>query len=49
VRRGQGDRTRASWLAEDERYFRRYMATIGVEFDHDMPTVFERFEVLFTG
>jgi uncharacterized protein YhfF len=44
---GEGDRTRASWLAEHEHYFGRYLATIGVDFDPDMATVFERFEVLY--
>lgn len=45
---GEGDRTRASWLADHERFFRRYLPTIGVEFHPDMATVFERFEVLFS-
>jgi uncharacterized protein YhfF len=44
---GEGDRTRAGWLADHERYFRRYLPTIGVDFHPDMATVFERFEVLF--
>ena len=44
---GEGDRTRSSWLTEHERYFRRYLATIAVDFDPDMETLFERFEVLF--
>jgi hypothetical protein len=29
-------------------YFRRYLPTLGLEFDHDMPTVFERFDVLYS-
>ena len=45
---GEGDRTRASWLADHEAFFRRYLPTIGVEFDPEMPTVFERFEVVYT-
>jgi uncharacterized protein YhfF len=44
---GEGDRTRAAWLAAHEEYFGRYLPTIGVGFDPDMATVFERFEVLF--
>jgi uncharacterized protein YhfF len=44
---GEGDRTRASWLTDHETYFRRYLPTIGVEFDPDMSTVFERFEVVY--
>ena len=45
---GEGGRTRRSWLADHDEYFRRYLPSIGVEFDPDMATVFERFEVLFT-
>jgi uncharacterized protein YhfF len=45
---GEGDRTRESWLIEHQRYFRRYLPTIGVSFDSEMATVFERFEVLFS-
>jgi uncharacterized protein YhfF len=44
---GEGDRSRDSWLHDHERYFRRYLPTIGLQFDPDMPTVFERFEVLY--
>jgi uncharacterized protein YhfF len=45
---GEGERIRSSWLAGHAEYFRRYLPSIGVEFDPDMATVFERFEVLFT-
>jgi uncharacterized protein YhfF len=44
---GEGDRTRAGWLAAHVRFFRRHLPTIGAAFDPDMPTVFERFEVLY--
>ncbi len=44
---GEGDRSRAMWLADHEAYFRRELASLGVEFDPDMATVFERFEVLY--
>jgi uncharacterized protein YhfF len=44
---GEGDRTRRSWLDGHEAYFRRYLPTIGLEFGWDMPTVFERFDVLY--
>jgi uncharacterized protein YhfF len=44
---GEGDRTRASWLADHEAFFRRYLPTIGVEFESDMATVFERFELVY--
>jgi uncharacterized protein YhfF len=44
---GEGDRTRASWLAGHERYFRRSLAAAGLPFDPTMATVFERFEVVY--
>jgi uncharacterized protein YhfF len=45
---GEGDRTRTMWLADHEAYFRRELASFGLEFDADMATVFERFEVVYT-
>jgi uncharacterized protein YhfF len=45
---GEGDRTRAWWLAAHERFFRRTMAAAGDEFTTDMPTLFERFEVAYS-
>lgn len=45
---GEGDRTRATWLADHDAYFRRELASLGLVFDPDMPTVFERFEVAYT-
>ena len=45
---GEGDRTRRSWLDDHETYFRRYLPTIGAQFDPDMATVFERFDVRYT-
>lgn len=44
---GEGDRTRDWWLAAHHEFFRRYLPTIGVAFDPDMTTVFQRFEMLF--
>ena len=44
---GEGDRTRASWLADHQAYFRRFLPTVGLEFSPDMPTVFERFELVY--
>jgi uncharacterized protein YhfF len=44
---GEGDRTRATWLADHEAYFRRELAGLDLAFDADMPTVFERFEVVY--
>jgi uncharacterized protein YhfF len=45
---GEGDRTRSDWLAMHTRFFERYLPTIGETFSPNMPTVFERFEVLYT-
>ena len=45
---GEGDRTRASWLADHEAYFRRELASLDLPFDPDMSTVFERFDVVYT-
>lgn len=45
---GEGDRTRRMWLEDHEDFFERYLPSIGVAFEPDMPTVFERFEVLYS-
>jgi uncharacterized protein YhfF len=45
---GEGDRSRSYWLSVHEDFFRRFLATVGLPFDHDMATVFERFEVIYT-
>lgn len=42
---GEGDRSRASWLAAHEAYFRRVLPAAGLEFHDDIPVVFERFDV----
>jgi uncharacterized protein YhfF len=44
---GEGGRTREWWLAAHQEFFRRYLPTIGADFDPAVATVFERFEVLF--
>ncbi len=44
---GEGDRTRKSWLRDHGAFFRRCLPTIGVEFDGDIPLIFERFDVLY--
>jgi uncharacterized protein YhfF len=44
---GEGDRTREWWLAAHQGFFRRYLPTVGLRYDDDMPTVFERFEVIY--
>jgi uncharacterized protein YhfF len=45
---GEGDRSRATWLTDHEAYFRRELASLDLPFDPDMPTVFERFDVVYT-
>lgn len=44
---GEDDRTRDSWLRVHHEFFRRFLPTVGLMFDEDMPTVFERFELLY--
>lgn len=44
---GEGDRTRESWLRDHHRFFERYLPTVGLEYSPEMPTVFERFELVF--
>jgi uncharacterized protein YhfF len=44
---GEGDRTRDWWLAAHHRYFGRQASREGFEFDDDILTVFERFEVVW--
>jgi uncharacterized protein YhfF len=44
---GEGDRTRATWLADHHHFFGRLLPTLGLTFHPEMPTVFERFEVLY--
>lgn len=44
---GEDDRTRGSWLAAHEAFFRRWLPQIGLEYSDDMPTVFERFDVVY--
>jgi uncharacterized protein YhfF len=46
---GEGDRTRASWLAGHLRYFTRTLAARGEAWDDDLEVLFERFEVVFPG
>ena len=44
---GEGDRTRASWLADHHEFFERWLPQVGLVFAPDMPTVFERFDVVY--
>jgi uncharacterized protein YhfF len=44
---GEDDRTRASWLREHERYFRRTLSARGREWSDDLEVVFERFRVVW--
>jgi uncharacterized protein YhfF len=42
---GEGDRTRGYWLDVHTSSFRRVLSGLGIEFDPDMATVFQRFDV----
>lgn len=44
---GEGDRTRASWLREHERYFRRTLSARGRDWSDDLEVVFERFRIVW--
>ncbi len=44
---GEGDRSRAYWLDAHTNFFQRFLPTLGIEFDPDMPTVFQRFDVVY--
>jgi uncharacterized protein YhfF len=44
---GEGDRTRADWLAMHRRYWRRTAAARGQEWSEDSEVVFERFRVVW--
>jgi uncharacterized protein YhfF len=44
---GEGERTRADWLAGHLRYFTRSLAARGEEWDDDLEVVFERFRVVW--
>ena len=42
---GEGDRSRQYWLEAHTAFFQRLLPTLGIEFDPDMATVFQRFDV----
>lgn len=44
---GEGDRTRADWLAMHVRYFERRANVEGFDFDDSMKAVFERFTIVW--
>ena len=44
---GEGDRTRDWWVDAHRRYFARQADREGFEFDDDIATVFERFEIVW--
>lgn len=44
---GEGDRTRNWWLNAHRRYFSQQASREGFEFDDDILTVFERFEIVW--
>jgi len=44
---GEGDRTRTSWLDAHHWYFKRSYQRMGLEFNDEIPVVFERFDVVY--
>ncbi len=44
---GEGERTKQWWLAAHRTFFSRERASAGLPFSDDMPTVFERFELVW--
>ena len=44
---GEGERTRADWLAQHTLYFERRVRAEGFSFDASMPAVFERFTLVW--
>lgn len=44
---GEGDRTRADWLRAHTAFFERVLPPLGIPFDTDLPTIFQRFELLY--
>ncbi len=44
---GEGDRSRDYWLDVHTRFFQRRLAHLGLEFDPDAATVFERFDLVY--
>jgi uncharacterized protein YhfF len=44
---GEGDLTRDWWIAAHRRYFARQASREGFELDDEIPTLFERFEVVW--
>ena len=44
---GEGDRTKTSWLDAHHWFFKRSYDRMGLDFDDDIPVVFERFDLLY--
>lgn len=44
---GEGDRSREDWIRGHENFFRRHLPRIGLEFNENLPVVFERFELTY--
>lgn len=44
---GEGDRTRDWWLRAHVEFFERVLPPLGIPFDDELPTVFQRFELLY--
>lgn len=44
---GEGERTRAWWIAAHQAYFRRSLGAAGLPYDDHLDVVFERFELVW--
>ena len=44
---GEGDRTRRYWLDAHTKFFKRAHPVLGIEFDPEMATIFQRFDVVY--
>lgn len=42
---GEGDRSRRYWLEAHTEFFERFLTEQGIDFDPDMATIFQRFDV----
>ncbi len=49
ISEGEGDRTYRYWWEVHEQFFKKELATIGIEFSEDLLLVCERFELIDMG
>ena len=44
---GEGDRSPSHWLDAHTKFFERVLPRVGTDFDPDMQTIFQRFDVAY--